>query len=65
MVRVCRTLNIWNQVNSHPLFAESDARYHSIALAKMRKLFFLVMLTTVVSAVGKFKAASNYWGGYG
>ncbi|CAD6996354.1 unnamed protein product [Ceratitis capitata] len=46
-----RTLNIWNQVNSHPLFAESDARYHSIALAKMRKLFTLVMLTTVVSAV--------------
>nr|AEA30004.2 odorant receptor co-receptor [Chrysomya megacephala] len=46
-----RTLNIWNQVNSHPLFAESDARYHSIALAKMRKLFFLVMLTTVASAV--------------
>ncbi|XP_046805450.1 odorant receptor coreceptor isoform X1 [Lucilia cuprina] len=46
-----RTLNIWNQVNTHPLFAESDARYHSIALAKMRKLFFLVMLTTVASAV--------------
>ncbi|KAH8292238.1 hypothetical protein KR054_007549 [Drosophila jambulina] len=45
-----RTLNIWNQVNTHPLFAESDARYHSIALAKMRKLFFLVMLTTILSA---------------
>uniref|UniRef100_A0A1B0C554 Odorant receptor n=1 Tax=Glossina palpalis gambiensis TaxID=67801 RepID=A0A1B0C554_9MUSC len=46
-----RTISIWNQVNTHPLFAESDARYHSIALAKMRKLFFLVMLTTVASAV--------------
>ncbi|XP_067615939.1 odorant receptor coreceptor isoform X1 [Eurosta solidaginis] len=46
-----RTLNIWNQVNSHPLFAESDARYHAVALAKMRKLFTLVMLTTVASAV--------------
>lgn len=46
-----RTLNVWNQVNSHPLFAESDARYHSIALAKMRKLFVLVMLTTVLSVV--------------
>ncbi|XP_064556488.1 odorant receptor coreceptor [Drosophila montana] len=45
-----RTLNIWNQANTHPLFAESDARYHSIALAKMRKLFFLVMLTTFASA---------------
>ncbi|KAH8311508.1 hypothetical protein KR044_006666 [Drosophila immigrans] len=45
-----RTLNIWNQANSHPLFAESDARYHGIALAKMRKLFFLVMLTTFASA---------------
>uniref|UniRef100_A0A1A9X5T9 Odorant receptor coreceptor n=1 Tax=Glossina brevipalpis TaxID=37001 RepID=A0A1A9X5T9_9MUSC len=46
-----RTINIWNQVNTHPLFAESDARYHSIALGKMRKLFFLVMLTTVTSTI--------------
>lgn len=47
-----RTLGIWNQSNSHPLFAESDARYHSIALAKMRKLLFLVMLTTMFAVVG-------------
>ncbi|XP_058116742.1 odorant receptor coreceptor [Anopheles ziemanni] len=46
-----RTLGIWNQTNSHPLFAESDARYHSIALAKMRKLLVLVMATTVLSVV--------------
>ncbi|XP_035903782.1 odorant receptor coreceptor isoform X2 [Anopheles stephensi] len=46
-----RTLGIWNQTNSHPLFAESDARYHSIALAKMRKLLVLVMVTTILSVV--------------
>uniref|UniRef100_A0A182NRL2 Odorant receptor coreceptor n=1 Tax=Anopheles dirus TaxID=7168 RepID=A0A182NRL2_9DIPT len=46
-----RTLGIWNQTNSHPLFAESDARYHSIALAKMRKLLVLVMATTLLSVV--------------
>uniref|UniRef100_A0A182YQJ4 Odorant receptor coreceptor n=1 Tax=Anopheles stephensi TaxID=30069 RepID=A0A182YQJ4_ANOST len=46
-----RTLGIWNQTNSHPLFAESDARYHSIALAKMRKLVVLVMVTTILSVV--------------
>ncbi|XP_049532607.1 odorant receptor coreceptor [Anopheles darlingi] len=46
-----RTLGVWNQTNSHPLFAESDARYHSIALAKMRKLLVLVMGTTVLSVV--------------
>ncbi|KAI5642649.1 7tm odorant receptor domain-containing protein [Phthorimaea operculella] len=26
-----RTLAVWNQSNSHPLFTESDARYHQIA----------------------------------
>ncbi|XP_035775220.1 odorant receptor coreceptor isoform X2 [Anopheles albimanus] len=46
-----RTLGVWNQTNTHPLFAESDARYHSIALAKMRKLLVLVMATTVLSVV--------------
>uniref|UniRef100_A0A087YYI0 Odorant receptor coreceptor n=1 Tax=Anopheles darlingi TaxID=43151 RepID=A0A087YYI0_ANODA len=46
-----RTLGVWNQTNTHPLFAESDARYHSIALAKMRKLLVLVMGTTVLSVV--------------
>lgn len=48
-----RTLGIWNQPNSHSLFAESDARYHSIALAKMRKLLVMVMVTTVLSVVGR------------
>ncbi|XP_039440379.1 odorant receptor coreceptor [Culex pipiens pallens] len=46
-----RTLGIWNNPNAHPLFAESDARYHSIALAKMRKLLVMVMTTTVLSVV--------------
>lgn len=48
-----RTFNIWNQSNSHPLFAESDARYHAIALAKMRKVLYLVVCATLTAAVGK------------
>lgn len=52
--KVYRTLGIWNQSNSHPLFAESDARYHSIALAKMRRLLVMTMSTTLLAVVGKF-----------
>ncbi|XP_066591214.1 odorant receptor coreceptor [Prorops nasuta] len=46
-----RTLGIWNNPNSHPLFAESNARYHSIALTKMRRLLFLVGAATVFSVL--------------
>ncbi|XP_018396655.1 PREDICTED: odorant receptor coreceptor [Cyphomyrmex costatus] len=46
-----RTWAIWNNPNSHPLFAESNARYHAIALKKMRLLLFLVGGTTVLAAV--------------
>ncbi|KAL0132809.1 hypothetical protein PUN28_000493 [Cardiocondyla obscurior] len=46
-----RTWAIWNNPNSHPLFAESNARYHAIALKKMRLLLFLVGATTVLAAV--------------
>lgn len=48
-----RTFNIWNQSNSHPLFAESDARYHSIALAKMRKNFYMITGLTMATVTGK------------
>lgn len=44
-----RTLNVWNQWNTHPLFAESDAKYRAITLSKMRKLLMLVMLATFLS----------------
>lgn len=44
-----RTLNIWNQSNTHPLFAESDARYHTIALSKMRRLLLLIIILTMLS----------------
>ncbi|XP_026473065.1 odorant receptor coreceptor [Ctenocephalides felis] len=44
-----RTWGIWNQSNSHPLFAESNARYHSIALAKMRRLLVAVVITSLLS----------------
>ncbi|THK33260.1 odorant receptor coreceptor [Diachasma alloeum] len=46
-----RTLAIWNNPNSHPLFAESNARYHSIALTKMRRLLFCVGAATVLSVI--------------
>lgn len=51
--QVYRTFNIWNQSNSHPLFAESDARYHAIALAKMRKNLYMITSLTVGTVVGE------------
>lgn len=49
-----RTFNIWNQSNSHPLFAESDARYHSIALAKMRKNLYTITGLTIATVVCEY-----------
>nr|AKO69815.1 olfactory receptor co-receptor [Campoletis chlorideae]AXM05118.1 odorant receptor [Campoletis chlorideae] len=46
-----RTLAIWNNPNSHPLFAESNARYHAIALTKMRRLLFAVSGATILSVL--------------
>ncbi|KAK0085908.1 hypothetical protein PV325_004248 [Microctonus aethiopoides] len=46
-----RTLAIWNNPNSHPLFAESNARYHSIAVTKMRRLLFCVGAASVATAI--------------
>ncbi|XP_012273699.1 odorant receptor coreceptor [Orussus abietinus] len=46
-----RTLGIWNNPNTHPLFAESNARYHAIALTKMRRLLFCVGAATILSAL--------------
>ncbi|CAB3220149.1 unnamed protein product [Arctia plantaginis] len=46
-----RTLAIWNQSNSHPLFTESDARYHQIALTKSRKLLYFICGMTVLSVI--------------
>lgn len=46
-----RTLGIWNNPNSHPLFAESNARYHQIAVKKMRILLMAVTGTTILSAM--------------
>nr|AYE19959.1 Orco [Histia rhodope]QMS80314.1 odorant receptor [Histia rhodope] len=44
-----RTLAIWNQSNSHPLFTESDSRYHQIALKKMRRLLYIICGVTLFS----------------
>nr|AXF48755.1 odorant receptors ORCO [Lobesia botrana] len=46
-----RTLAVWNQSNSHPLFTESDARYHQISIQKTRRLLYLICGTTVLSVV--------------
>ncbi|XP_011498430.1 PREDICTED: odorant receptor coreceptor [Ceratosolen solmsi marchali] len=46
-----KTLAIWNNPNSHPLFAESNARYHSLAITKMRRLLFCVAAATVFSVI--------------
>lgn len=52
--QVYRTMNIWNQSNSHPLFAESDARYHSIALAKMRKNLYMITTLTIGAVFSEY-----------
>ncbi|XP_022907054.2 odorant receptor coreceptor [Onthophagus taurus] len=44
-----RTLGIWNQANSHPLFAESNNRYHALALTKMRRVLAIVVIGTLAS----------------
>ncbi|XP_075218711.1 odorant receptor co-receptor [Lycorma delicatula] len=44
-----RTFSAWNQMNSHPLFAESNARYRAIALTRMRKLLLIIGIGTIFS----------------
>ncbi|XP_065172042.1 odorant receptor coreceptor [Atheta coriaria] len=46
-----RTLGIWNNPNSHPLFVESNNRYHGISLTKMRQVLMIVLVGTIFSAV--------------
>ncbi|XP_054004546.1 odorant receptor coreceptor [Hylaeus anthracinus] len=46
-----RTFGIWNNPNSHPLFAESNARYHQLAVKKMRILLMAVMGTTILASI--------------
>ncbi|XP_066148836.1 odorant receptor coreceptor [Euwallacea fornicatus] len=44
-----RTLGIWNQSNSHPIFLESNNRYHALALKKMRHLLYIILAGTIVA----------------
>ncbi|KAL1114879.1 hypothetical protein AAG570_007703 [Ranatra chinensis] len=46
-----RTIGAWNQVNSHPLFAESNARHRATALKRIRRLLTLIGVITVFSVV--------------
>nr|BBB06436.1 olfactory receptor2 [Samia cynthia] len=46
-----RTLAVWNQSNSHPLFSESDARYHQIAVTKIRRLLYIICGVTLSSVL--------------
>ncbi|NP_001303637.1 odorant receptor coreceptor [Cimex lectularius] len=46
-----RTLSAWNQVNSHPLFAESNARHRATALSRMRKLLMIIGVGTIFSVL--------------
>ncbi|XP_060806501.1 odorant receptor coreceptor isoform X1 [Amyelois transitella] len=46
-----RTLAVWNQSNSHPLFTESDSRHHQLALTKIRRLLYFICSMTVFSVV--------------
>lgn len=46
-----KTFGMWNNPNSHPLFAESNARYHQIAVKKMRILLMAVLAATTLSVL--------------
>lgn len=46
-----KCLGIWNNPNSHPLFAESNQRYHALAVTKMRQLLFGVCGAIIFSVV--------------
>lgn len=47
-----KTMAVWNNPNSHPLFAESNARYHSLAVSKIRRLLMIVSALTVFTIIG-------------
>lgn len=49
--KITRALAMWNNPNSHPLFAESNARCRASALSRMRKLLFFVAGVTIFSTV--------------
>lgn len=49
--RFYRTLASWNNANSHPLFAESNARHRAITIARMRKLLMYVGSITIFATV--------------
>ncbi|XP_049839717.1 odorant receptor coreceptor [Schistocerca gregaria] len=46
-----RTLATWNQSNNHPLFAESQARFHQLSVVRMRRLVMYVVSVTALSVV--------------
>ncbi|XP_037032653.1 odorant receptor coreceptor [Bradysia coprophila] len=48
---VYKTFNIWNHSNHHPLFAESNDRFHSISLVKQRKLLKTIMALCIFVVV--------------
>lgn len=49
--QMCRTLAMWNNPNSHPLFTESNTRHRAIAVSRMRKLLFFAGGVTIFSTI--------------
>ncbi|XP_065201681.1 odorant receptor coreceptor [Planococcus citri] len=49
--RFYRALASWNNANSHPLFAESNARHRAASLGRMRKLLMVIGSITIFAAV--------------
>ena len=44
-----RTLATWNNSNSHPLFAENNARHHQESVGSMRKLVLYICIALILS----------------
>lgn len=49
--QMCRTLAMWNNPGSHPLFAESNARHRASAISRMRKLLAFAAGATIFATV--------------
>lgn len=49
--RFYRTLAAWNNANSHPLFAESNARFRASAISRMRWMLMFASGITIATTV--------------
>lgn len=50
--KMYKAFGVWNNPNSHPIFAESNARFYAIAVAKMRRMLVIILCISIATIVG-------------